>query len=207
MFKHAAWARQEAQHGKKQRDNSPSAITRKETWAQKIAANASKTDSDSPSIPNYSMWNEDGRGFSQNLYHFREKSKMDATFWKVCDVKSGSTLDPIGRHHLDRENLESNLRSVTRPLVGFGFRILSKWRMSLRVLATRKRIESGLSLVGNHRMNSTRPQPLAPITVLFLLWTVEPCRVFHRTFQMFNRQNRTTKPPSEINSSDEFSRT
>ena len=27
----------------------------------------------------------------------------------------GSTLDPIGRHHLDREDLESNLRSVTRP--------------------------------------------------------------------------------------------
>ena len=27
----------------------------------------------------------------------------------------GSTLDPIGRHHLDRENLESNLRSRTRP--------------------------------------------------------------------------------------------
>ena len=26
-----------------------------------------------------------------------------------------STLDPIGRHHLYRENLESNLRSVTRP--------------------------------------------------------------------------------------------
>ena len=26
-----------------------------------------------------------------------------------------STLDPIGRHHLYRENLESKLRSVTRP--------------------------------------------------------------------------------------------
>ena len=94
-------------------------------------------------------------------------------------------------------------------IFGFGFRILSKWRMSLRVLATRKRNRVRTLIGWNHRMNTTRPQLPAPITVLFLLWTVDPCRVFtfHRTFQMFTGRLSDNEATSEINSSDEFSPT
>ena len=33
-------------------------------------------------------------------------------------AKRRSTLDPIGRHHLDREHLESNLSVDSRSIVG-----------------------------------------------------------------------------------------
>ena len=59
-------------------------------------------------------------------------------------------------------------------------------------------IESGLSLLGNHRMNTTRPQPPAPITVLFLYCElsnpVECSRLIAGPFKCLNR---TTKPPSK----------
>ena len=70
-------------------------------------------------------------GFSMCLT--ADRAGISAPCGHKVDRSRGSTLDPIGRHHLYRENLESNLRVCHAAIVGFGFRTLSKWRMSMRV--------------------------------------------------------------------------
>ena len=137
------------------------------------------------SLSRVSGWN---RAYTRVGYLFILVQKMNSPLimWTKSQKKKNPTkvtflpssfpwslLETLGTRYNSR--FESLLR-----LIQDGGRTV--WYLRLE-----RGIESGLSLVGNHRMNTTRSQPPAPITVLFLLWTVDPCRVFtfHRTFQMF----------------------